>query len=255
MGCPSGQNLYRFSLAKGSCEWTTNWRPCWFWHLSGRFWWLCRLQLHPWTGQNDPGASAQALCNLELKKKVHQVNASNAGRNTVNINKWLIYEWSIYINQWNFIRNFYPWGWSTHATSVRWEFGHVFNLYSFMGFEETFTKHWPPTFSLNFCSLQVFNLANIGMIKLIKLIHIYPSNCLFRSFNLACQTSMWMMQWFWYHGHRFTSIISCDLVFRCFTSGSGQAESTSSCVGNSSFRAMLYMLQSFWLAFGLGGLG
>lgn len=42
-----------------------------------------------------------------------------------------------------------------------------------MGFEETFTQHWPPIvfFEFLFYSLQVFDLANIGMIKLIKLIH------------------------------------------------------------------------------------
>lgn len=144
----------------------------------------------------------------------------------ININKWLIYEWSIYKSM-KFQQKFLPVRLvdpcDLSQVGIRtW-------------FEETFTKHWPPRFSLNFCSLQVFNLAKIGMIKLIKLMHIYPSNCLFRSFNLACLTSMWMMQWLWYHGHHFTPIISCDLVFRCFTSGSGQAESTSSCVGNSSF--------------------
>ena len=94
------------------------------------------------------------------------------------INKWLIYEWSIYIyKSMKFQPKFLPVRLVDPCDLSQVGIRTCFQS-SFMGFEETCTKHWPPMppmFSLDFCSLQVFNLANIGMIKLIKLMHIYPS--------------------------------------------------------------------------------
>ncbi len=119
------------------------------------------------------------------------------------INDWSVKE----LPESRHFRNFYPWGWSTHATSVRWEhhffsftlkplrggevklvsqwmsFGHVFSL--ILWDLKKCTKHWPPMFSLIFCCIPFrFQPCQRWNDKVDKT---YPSNCPVRSFKLAWQ--------------------------------------------------------------------